>query len=243
MTALPAPARRPHRALRPIPAAEGTVAGCSAAQAEDGAEAGGSGVARPLAVDRRGAVRLARLPWGLPTGSGELRVRGAVPADLPAVARMHGRCSADTLLQRYLRGGRPPALPALDELLRSPLVVVVQTPGGEVVAMAGGSRPAAVPGRAAEPTWVTQLGLVVEDGWQQLGIGRRLAGHLAASAQLLGSKELVADVVSQGLPLRRVLDGIGPTRAAQHRSGWRIRTRLDVSVVGRLGSVDGVLAG
>ena len=84
---------------------------------------------------------------------------------------------------------------------------------------------------------------MVEDGWQQLGIGRRLAGHMAASAQLLGAKELVADVVSQGLPLRRVLDGVGPTRATQHGSGWRIRTRLDLSVLGRLGSVDGVLAG
>jgi len=109
--------------------------------------------------------------------------------------------------------------------------------------MANGNRPAAAPGRVPEPTWVTQLGLVVEDGWQQLGIGRQLAGHLAASAQLLGSKELVADVVSQGLPLRRVLDSVGATRATQHRSGWRLRTRLDVSVLGRLGTVNGVLAG
>jgi GNAT superfamily N-acetyltransferase len=199
--------------------------------------------ARPLALDHRGAVRLARLTWDLPTGSGKLRVRGALPADLPAVARMHGRCSGDTLLQRYQRGGLPPALPAVDELLRWPLVVVVQTPSGAIVAMADASRPASAPGRALEPTWVTQLGLVVEDGWQQLGIGRRLAGHMAASAQLLGAKELVADVVSQGLPLRRVLDGVGPTRATQHGAGWRIRTRLDLSVLGRLGSVDGVLAG
>src|SRR3954447_21717956 len=117
MTALPAPTSRPRRALRPIPVADGAV------QAADGAEAGGSGVARPLAVDPRGALRLARLPWGLPTGSGELRVRGAVPADLAAVGPMHGRCSADTLLQRYLRGGRPPALAALEELLRLPLLV------------------------------------------------------------------------------------------------------------------------
>ena len=231
MTAMPDSAPRPRRVLQPV-----------RTEAEARTQPG-SVVTRPLGVDRRGAVMLARLPWALPTGSGELQVRGAVPADLPAVARMHGRCSADTLLQRYLRGGLPPALPALDELLRSPLVVVVQTPGGEVVAMANGNRPAAAPGRVPEPTWVTQLGLVVEDGWQQLGIGRQLAGHLAASAQLLGSKELVADVVSQGLPLRRVLDGVGATRATPHRSGWRLRIRLDVSVLGRLGTVDGVLAG
>jgi hypothetical protein len=238
LTAMLVSAQRSRRVLRPIGGeAEG-------GQPPTGRTTdGGSRGARPLAVDRRGAVRLARLPWALPTGSGELRVRGAVPADLPALARMHGRCSADTLLQRYLRGGLPPALPALDELLRSPLVVVVQTPGGELVAMANGSRPAPAAGRAPEPTWVSQLGLIVEDAWQQLGIGRRLAGHLAASAQLLGSKELVADVVSQGLPLRRVLDAVGPTRALQTGSGWRIRTRLDMSVLGRLGTVDCVLAG
>jgi hypothetical protein len=156
---------------------------------------------------------------------------------------MHGRCSAGTLLQRYQRGGRPQALPALDELLRTPLVVVVQTPGGEVVAVASGSRPAAAPGRAPEPSWTMQLGLLVEDGWQRLGIGRRLAGHVAASAQLLCRRELVADVVAQTLPLRQVLDGIGPTRSTHHGSGWRLRTRLDVSVLGGLGTVKGVLAG
>jgi GNAT superfamily N-acetyltransferase len=202
-----------------------------------------SGVTRPLAVDRRGALQLARMPWGLPTGAGELRVRGALPADLPAVARMHGRCSGETLLQRYQRGGRPPALPALDELLRTPLVVVVRTPGGEVVAMASADRPVTAPGRAPEASRTMQLGLVVEDGWQELGIGRRLAGHVAASAQLLGCRELVADVVAQGLPVRRVLDGIGPTRSTHHAAGWRLRTRLDVSVLGRLGTVKGVLAG
>src|SRR5215218_5688159 len=127
MTAQPVPAPRPDRALRPVP--QGVA----------------SGAARPLAVDRRGALQLARLPWALPTGFGDLRVRGAVPADLPAVARMHGRCSADTLLQRYQRGGRPPALPTLDELLRMPLAVVVQTPDGEVVALATGARPAPTP--------------------------------------------------------------------------------------------------
>jgi len=147
------------------------------------------------------------------------------------------------LLQRYRRGGLPPALPVLDELLRTPLVVVVQTPSGEIVAMASGGRPTTAPGRAPEPSWTMQLGLVVEDGWQDLGIGRRLAGHVAASAQLLGCRELVADVVAQGLPLRRVLDSVGPTRSTHHQAGWRLRTRLDVSVLGGLGTVKGVLAG
>jgi GNAT superfamily N-acetyltransferase len=225
MTAQPVPAPRPDRALRPVP--QGVA----------------SGAARPLAVDRRGAVHLARLPWTLPTGFGELRVRGAAPADLPAVARMHARCSADTLLQRYQRGGQAPPLPVVDELLRMPLVVLVQTYDGELVAMASGSRPATAPGRTAEPSWVLQLGLLVEDGWQRLGIGSRLAGHVAASAQLLGHRELVADVESQGLPMRRVLDAIGPTRSTHHLAGWRIRTRLDVSVLGGLGTVDGVRAG
>jgi GNAT superfamily N-acetyltransferase len=225
MTAEPAPVPRVDRTLRPVPGD------------------GPPGVARPLGVDRRGAVHLARLPWTLPTGFGELRVRGAAPADLPAVARMHGRCSADTLLQRYRRGGLAPPLPVVDELLRMPLVVVVRTPDGELVAMASGSRPATAPGRAAEPSWVLQLALLVEDAWQRLGIGGRLAAHVAASAQLLGHRELVADVESPGLPMRRLLDAVGPTRSTHHLAGWRVRTRLDVSVLGGLGTVDGVRAG
>lgn len=199
--------------------------------------------ARPLATDRRGALALARRPWSLTCGGVEMRVRGAVPADLPLVALMHGRCSADTLLQRYLAGGRAPSLALVTAVLAEPLVLLAQAPTGDVVALGTALRS---PMRAgSEPVGARALsfGLVVEDAWQRRGIGRALAAHLGAAAHLLGVRELVADTAAATLPLRRVLDGVGPTRAARTDLGSRLHTRLDLGALAGLGSLRGVLAG
>ena len=140
---------------------------------------------RPLAVDSRSAVSLARRPWRLACEDGiEIRVRGAVPADLPYVARTHGRCSADTLLQRYLVGGRPPSLATVSTMLSEPLVLVAQAPDGEVVAFATALTSPMRAGAEPVPARALSFGLLVEDAWQRRGIGRALAGHLGASAHL-----------------------------------------------------------
>ncbi len=206
--------------------------------------------ARPLALDTRGAVALARRPWTLwcdptPDGTsdhGPLRVRGAVPADLPFVARLHGRCSADTLLQRYLTGGRAPSLAIVAGMLAEPLVLVAQAPGGEVVAMVSALRAPLRVGSDAVGGRALSFGLVVEDAWQRRGIGRALAAHMAASAHLLGVRELVADTAATTLPLRRVLDGVGPTRGSRTDLGSRLHTRLDMTSLSGLGSLRDVLA-
>jgi GNAT superfamily N-acetyltransferase len=166
-------------------------------------------------------------------------VRGAVAIDLPGVARMHGRCAPSTLLRRYLRGGRSPSLQTLETLLHQPLVLVAHTVDGDVVGLASVTQASNLPDVAPEPTSTVQLGLLVEDAWQDRGIGRALTGHLAASALLFSRRELVADVTEPGLPLRRILDGIGPTRSSRYGAGWRLRTRLEPATLGRLGSVAG----
>jgi GNAT superfamily N-acetyltransferase len=189
------------------------------------------------AMEQRSAMGLARQAWVAPTRSGPVRVRGAVPGDLAAAARMHGRCSAGSLLRRYLRGGRAPALGTLDQLLHQPLVIVAANQAGDMVALAAVTQACALAGQAPEAHTTVQLGILVEDGWQRLGIGRLLAGHLAASAKVLGRRELVADVMAVDLPLRRILDDIGPTRSMRHGLGWRLRTRLEPSAVRHLGSL------
>ncbi len=197
---------------------------------------------RPLAVDSRSAVALARRPWRLTCEGAELRVRGAVPADLPHVARTHGRCSADTLLQRYLVGGRPPSLATVTAMLAEPLVLVAQAPDGEVVAFATALSSPMRAGAEPVPSRALSFGLLVEDAWQRRGIGRALAAHVGASAHLLGVRELVADTASTVLPLRRVLDAVGPTRGSRSESGSRLHTRLDMSALSGLGSLRDVLA-
>lgn len=200
-------------------------------------------ITRPLAVDSRGAVALARRAWLLRCGDVDLRVRGAVPADLPSVARMHGRCSADTLLQRYLSGGRAPSLATLTAMLSEPLVLVVQAPDGEAVGLASALRAPMRAGSEPVPSRSLSFGLVVEDAWQRQGIGRALAAHVAASAHLLGVRELVADTAATVLPLRRVMDAVGQTRGSRTDSGSRLHTRLDMSALSGLGSLRDVLAG
>lgn len=198
--------------------------------------------ARPLAVDSRGALELARRPWTLACGGRRIRVRGAVPADLPLVARMHGRCSADTLLQRYLMGGRAPSLAIAASMLAEPLVLLAQAPGGDVVAMVSALRSPLLAGSKPVGSRALSFGLVVEDAWQQQGLGRALAAHVAAAAHLLGTRELVADTAATTLPLRRVLDGIGLTRSSRTDLGSRLHTRLDLAALSGLGSLRTVLA-
>ena len=91
-----------------------------------------------------------------------------------------------------------------------------------------------LPARSARP--------FSEDAWQRRGIGRALAAHMAASAQLLGVRELVADTAATTLPLRRVLDGIGPTRGSRTGLGSSLHTRLDLTALSGLGSLRDVLA-
>ena len=54
------------------------------------------------------SIERVREPWTLYVDETVLTVRGARPQDLPAVALMHGRCSAKSLLDRYRSGGRAP---------------------------------------------------------------------------------------------------------------------------------------
>nr|WP_284289110.1 hypothetical protein [Angustibacter aerolatus] len=131
--------------------------------------------ARRLGTDPRDALALARRPWTLETAAGTVTVRGAVPADLRGVALMHGRCSAQTLLQRYLRGGTAPSLTTMSALLQQPLVVVALSEAGDVVGLASGSRPAQAPGRDAEPGRTLQA--------RARGAGRRAAPRHRSGAR------------------------------------------------------------
>lgn len=170
-----------------------------------------------------------------------LVVRAAQPADLPAVAAMHGRCTGTTLLQRYRSGGRTPSLAALSDLLREPLALVVLAGPRHVVAVATarvGERPAS--------DFATELGVLVEDGWQARGVGRVLARHVGASLRLLGYGQVVTRSATSSLPLARVMEGVGTTRhVLAPDGGAQLVTRLDVDALDGLagGTVPPATAG
>src|SRR3712207_7587471 len=112
------------------------------------------------------------------------------PDDGPRFCRLWGRLSPETVYRRFhapLR--RPPAgalphLVAVDHDLREALVAVV---GDEVVGVARYDRSPTDPGTA-------EVAVVVEDGWQGVGVGRQLLRELAETAARRGVRTLTATV-------------------------------------------------
>ena len=166
-------------------------------------------------------------------GPSRLLVRGAVAADLPALAALHGRCTGTTLLQRYRSGGRAPSLTALTEMLREPLVLVVMAAPRRVVAVA-----TAQVGERPTVDFTTEMGVLVEDAWQARGVGSAVARHVGAALRHLGYGQVVTRSATSSLPLSRVMEGIGTTRHAPAADGGaQLVTRLDVD------ALDGLLGG
>jgi len=191
-------------------------------------------VPRP-ATDRH-LLLLAREPWVLRVGHVGLRIRPSTARDLAAVAQMHHRCSPRSLLDRYRAGGRPPAVAAVDELLRRPDTFVAATPDGDVVAMATLVRDADHNHLCAE------VGLLVEDSWQRLGIGSELMSHMAGLAHAAGFHELIAYPATAMAAAQRLMVEIGRTRVVPDVDA-HLHTYLPESATLGLGSVRQRLAG
>jgi GNAT superfamily N-acetyltransferase len=200
---------------------------------------------RPVPVGDPGPVRtagdhqlaaLARKPWTLRVGRYPLLVRPTSPRDLAAVAQMHSRCSARSLLDRYRSGGRPPAVAALDAALRGPYSVVAASATGDVVATG-----MLEPDRLHNEPCI-QVALLVEDGWQRLRVGTELMTHLAGVAQVAGYQELIAYPATALPAVQRLMVEVGRTRMVPDTEA-HLHTYLSESSSLGLGSVRQRLAG
>jgi GNAT superfamily N-acetyltransferase len=179
---------------------------------------------------------LARAPWTLRVGRVPLIVRPSTARDLAAVAQMHSRCSARSLLDRYRFGGRPPAVATLDQMLRLPDSVVAATAEGDVVAVATLSRD------RSHSHFCAEVGLLVEDRWQRLGIGTELMSHMAGVAQTAGFHELIAYPATAMAAAQRLMVDVGRTRVVPDVD-LHLHTYLPDSAALGLGSVRQRLAG
>lgn len=200
---------------------------------------------RPVPAGDPGTVRvaedhqlatLARQPWPLRVGRESLIIRPSTPRDLAAVAQMHSRCSARSLLDRYRSGGRPPAVAALDLALRRPYSIVAAAATGDVIAT-GTLEP-----DRAHNEFCIQVALLVEDSWQRLGIGTELMTHLAGVAQVAGYHELIAYPATAVLAVQRLMIEVGRTRMVPDTEA-HLHTYLSESSSLGLGSVRQRLAG
>ena len=132
--------------------------------------------------------------------------RPVQPDDGPRFCLLWNRLSAETVYRRFHAPLRSPPVGArrfveVDHDLREALVAVV---GDEVVGVARYDRFPADPSTA-------DVAVVVEDGWQGVGVGRQLLGELTQLAGRRGVRTLTADVQADndrvlGL-VRRLLPG------------------------------------
>lgn len=181
-------------------------------------------------------LEIATQPWSFRIGLQPLMVRPSHPRDLAAVAQMHRRCSARSLLDRYRAGGRAPTAVALDRELREEQSVVVLRPGGQVVATGLLRRDPHHGYRCAE------LGVLVEDAWQKRGIGADLVTHLAGVAQVAGYNELIAYPATALPAAQRLMTEVGRTRMVPGTDA-HMHTYLPESATLGLGSIRQRLAG
>jgi L-amino acid N-acyltransferase YncA len=170
-------------------------------------------------------------PWAVRVGSASLLIRAATARDLKAVAEMHGRCSPQSLLNRYRAGGCRPAVAALEKQLREPLSFVAATYGGTVVATA-----VAAPDPRHGPD-AAEIGLLVEDAWQGWHLGRELMSHLAGATLVCGYRELIAYPATSLVMAQRLMIDVGSTRIVVDPDGTHLHTYLSESAALGLGPV------
>ena len=190
-----------------------------------------------LAADN---AALARRPWTVRAGGTVLLVRGARPSDLAGVAALHHRCTPTTLLYRYRSGGNPPSVSALQHMLGRPHTVVVTSNDGRIIAW-GAADPELTRPRAGRPNGLpdtrAEIGILVEDGWQGLGLGRALTRHLAAAAALGGLRELVTPSTTSAAVSARLLGEVGTTKRIEIDGEPVLRVLLPESAALGLGAL------
>lgn len=144
---------------------------------------------------------------------------------------MHGRCSPQSLLNRYRAGGQRPAVAALEMQVREPLTFVAATYGKTIVGVATASADPQHGRNAAE------VGLLVEDAWQGWHLGRELMNHLAGASLVAGYSELIAYPATSTVIAQRLMVDVGHTRVVGDPGGAHLHTYLSDAVVLGLGPV------
>ncbi|GGW11577.1 hypothetical protein GCM10010501_09110 [Streptomyces libani subsp. rufus] len=168
-----------------------------------------------------------RIPDGedvltLPAGD-DITVRRVDTGDLVAARAMHDRCSPHTLGLRY-HGPVGDADRYLNHLLspRFGRTLAAQTASGRIVGL----------GHLLWDGDETEVALLVEDEWQQRGIGGELLGRLVAMAAEAGCASVYAVTKASNTGMVAAMRGLGLPLDYQVEEGTLVITaRLDAAPV------------
>lgn len=166
----------------------------------------------------------------LPEGN-EITVRRAGTSDLAAAREMHDRCSPKTLGLRY-HGPVGDADRYLGHLLspRFGRTLAVETASGRLVAL----------GHLLWDGEETEVALLVEDAWQQRGIGAELLRRLVTMAAEAGCESVYAITRSSNTGMVAAMRGLGLPLDYQIEEGTLVITARPTGVPARQESLESV---
>jgi GNAT superfamily N-acetyltransferase len=158
---------------------------------------------------------VSRRPAALPT----VTIRRASERDRSALAEMFGRCTTQTRYRRF--HGQVNVLPAryLTEALSGRpdhLALVAVVAAGRRESSTEGSVVALASCRT-DARGVGDLGVLVEDGWQRLGIGAALLREIAGYATSTGIGVFTAQVLAEQSWILRMLTAYGSCESVIRR--------------------------
>jgi acetyltransferase len=148
-------------------------------------------------------------------------IRPVQPGDTPAVRDFLAGLSLDSAYRRFFTGIAPSPSVAfvrhfveVDHDRRETLLAVL---ADEVVAMADCFR--------LDDGWTVELGVVVADAWQRLGLGPRLAADVLGLAMARGATMLLVYALPDNARVARLLHRRWPSSEPAFEDGmlvWRL---------------------
>lgn len=152
----------------------------------------------------------------------DVHFRAIRPDDWEGLQRFHARLSPTTVQHRFHGSKRELSIPlahTFSEVDGVNDAAIVATTGtrGRIIGVARYCR--------ITPT-SAEVAFVVEDSYQGKGIGSRLMSHLRELAVANGVEVFVAEVLSDNIPMFRLLEKMGPTRKRYDRGSCEVEVDL-----------------
>ncbi len=147
----------------------------------------------------------------------QIEIRALQPADEKNMLAAIDRTSAQSLYRRFFGAKRHFSESEKSfflnvDFVSHAAVVAVAKEGSRNVIVGGGRYIVVRPGAA-------ELAFAVVDEYQEQGIGAALMRHLVLLARNAGIKELVAEVLSENIPMLKVFQKSGLGIQTKHRAG------------------------